>query len=275
VRRFALPFGKWLAPRSELRLRRAHRVRDEILFGWIDERVKLGEGAPDDALTAIVADVAGAGAGTNERRERRRAARDKLFILLLGGVKTTPIALISLWNFLARSPESERRLHEELETVLGGRQPGADDLPRLPFLSQVVQETLRLHPPATALSRTSPNPIDLESAPARIPAHCSVGVSPWLIQRDERFFPRPLDFTPERWDGGTESASQRAYFPFGLGARRCIGEQFALLEVKLMVAAIAQRVRLVPAPGARLRLEVSTTLRATRPLPMRVEPRSR
>jgi cytochrome P450 len=273
--RVALPFGEWLdwlpLP-TNLRLRAAARTLDEILYTWIDQRATLPPPWPDDALSAV---SAGIDASTPEGQARRRAARDKLLMLLVAGVETTASALASVWYLLGQTADAERALHREIDTVLGGRLPTCEDLRGLSFLTDVIREALRLQPPTSSVSRRARCPVELRSIPARIPADCSVGLSQWQIHHDARFFDRPEVFAPERWaDGEHDAVPEGAYFPFGLGGRRCIGEHFALLEMKLTVAVIAQRARLVIPRGVEMPLSVSTTVRPKGALLATVEPRS-
>jgi cytochrome P450 len=273
--RIALPFGEWLdrlpLP-TNLRWRAAARTLDETFYAWIDGRVAAPDPKPSDALTAL---TTGIDAGTPEGQARRRAARDALLVFLFAGVDTTASALASVWYLLARAPEAERALHREIDAVLGGRLPDWDHLAKLPFLMHVVEEALRLHPPVPSVSRRPLCPVELSSRPATIPMNCSLSLSQWHIHHDDRFFARPDAFLPERWeDGNRDAVPEGAYFPFGLGGKRCIGEHFALLEMRLTLAVIAQRFRLVIPPGVEMPLTVSTSARPKHPLRAVVEART-
>src|SRR4029077_385120 len=138
------------------------------------------------------------------------------------------------------------------------------DAAQLSFLGRVIQEALRLYPPIPSLSRRARCPVELSGA--TVPAEASVGLSQWQIHRDERFFTQPGTFDPDRWgrDDGGGVLREDAYFPFGLGARRCIGERYALVEMKLMVATIAQRWRLRVPERAGMKLDMSAAARPER-----------
>jgi pentalenene oxygenase len=271
VHRIALPLAS-LLERLPLRGKRGWRAArerlDAVIAVWIRERRAAAEPRPDDVLTAITADL--------DRHESapgaaHRAALDRIVSLLFAGIETTASGLASVWFLLSRHPAVERRLHEELDAVLAGRPPTIEDAPRLVVLAQIVRETLRLHPPVASISRTSRCPVTLDGA--EVAAGWSVGLSPWQLHRDERYFPDAEAFTPERWEAARGGAREDAYFPFALGGRRCIGEHFALIEMTLTIAAIAQRWRLVVPDDVDLQLKVSTTVRLRSGLPARALPR--
>jgi cytochrome P450 len=168
--------------------------------------------------------------------------RDEAMTIFLAGHETTAVALTWTWMLLARDPAVERKLHAELDEVLGDRLPTVDDLERLPYMGRVLQESLRLYPPAWLIGRRVL--VDVELGGFLIPAGSIVILSPWVTQRDARFFAEPLRFDPDRWTADAEAVRPGfTYFPFGGGIRRCIGESFALMEAKLLLATIARRWR--------------------------------
>jgi cytochrome P450 len=137
----------------------------------------------------------------------------------------------------------DAQLAEEVHTVVGGRAPTVDDLPRLRFTEQVVSEALRLYPPAYAIGREAL--ADCEISGYRVPAGTTIYVSPWVMHRDPRWFDNPQAFRPERWAGSLAKQLPRfAYMPFGGGPRICIGNRFAMMEAVLILATVAQRFRL-------------------------------
>jgi cytochrome P450 len=185
--------------------------------------------------------------------------RNELITFVLAGHETTATALTWAWSLLATHPEVERRLHAELDTVLADRAPTFEDLPRLRYTANVFAEALRLYPPAAAFARRPTEPVVLGGY--RIPRGASIFVSPFVTQRNPRYFPEPLSFRPERWEG--EPPQKFAFFPFGGGSKMCIGEPFARTEGILVLATLARRFRLrldgnaeiVPGPSALLRPE--------------------
>ena len=153
------------------------------------------------------------------------------------------MALVWTWYLLARHREVAARLAGELQQALRGRAPTLADLPRLPYTEMVVREAMRLYPPAPGFTR---EPIeDVTIGGYEVPKGSLVTVITWALHRDPRFFPDPERFDPERFGPGWEERVPRfAYLPFGGGPRVCIGNGFAMMEARLIVAAVAQRYRL-------------------------------
>jgi cytochrome P450 len=169
--------------------------------------------------------------------------RNELMTLLFAGHETTANAFCWTWLLLAQNPDKADRLRDELRLALGGRSPVAKDLERLPYAQAVVNESLRLFPPVWFLGRFLQTDWTIDGR--RFPVGTGVMVSPWVTQRDARFFSEPKKFEPERWADDLERRLPRgSYFPFGDGPRVCIGRPLALLELVLVVATIAQRFRL-------------------------------
>ena len=186
--------------------------------------------------------------------------RDELVTMLLAGHDTTALALTWTWVLLAQHPAVEQRLHDELDRVLQGRIPNADDTAGLVYTNQVIRESMRLYPPAWLITRRAAEQVEIGGY--AIPAGANVLISPWLTQRDERFYDRGEAFDPDRWSNGTAKGMPKfAYFPFGGGPRMCIGAGFALMEALILLAVIAQEFRLTLVPGQNLKPWPSITLR--------------
>jgi cytochrome P450 len=161
---------------------------------------------------------------------------------------------------LATHPEAQQKLHAELDNTLGGRLPSAADIGQLPYTNMIVREAMRLYPPAWVISRRAAE--NVEVGGYTLPAGSNIVVSPWVTHRDERFFPNPNEFRPERWSAGQENALPKfAYFPFGGGPRMCIGNNFALMEAAVLLAAVAQRFRVSLVQGHKVEPFASITLR--------------
>ncbi len=186
--------------------------------------------------------------------------RDEVKTLLLAGHETTANTLSWAWFLLSRHPEVNRCLQAELSQTLGGRLPNMDDLSDLPYTRMVIQETLRLRPPAWILSRLAENEDELGGY--HIPTGAHVTVSPYFMHHHPGFWENPEGFDPERFTP-QRSANRPAYayFPFGGGQRMCIGRDFALTEATLILASIASRYRLDIVPGQTAEMEPSITLR--------------
>ena len=187
--------------------------------------------------------------------------RDESMTLFLAGHETTALTLSWAWYMLSENPAAEARLHEELHGVLAGRAPRIADLERLPYLRAVINETLRLYPAAYIVARTSIAPCTI--AGYDFPADTTMIMAQWVMHRDPRYFDDPEAFRPERWLDGLENRLPAgAYFPFGDGPRRCIGQGFALLESALVLATIAQKYSFKLVPGHPVVPEPLVTLRA-------------
>jgi cytochrome P450 len=199
--------------------------------------------------------------------------RDEVITLLLAGHETTALNLSWSWYLLAEHPEVERKLHAELDTVLGGRAPLAGDLPKLQYTDQIIRETLRLYPPAWRIFRRTEDALQIGDY--TLPAGSNIVMSQWVTHRDSRWFSEPERFIPERWNEAASGKLPRfAYFPFGGGPRVCIGAGFAMMEAILLLATIAQRFRMRLTPNQRIVPMPSITLRPKNGIRMRLEGRS-
>lgn len=198
--------------------------------------------------------------------------RDEALTIFLAGHETTANALTWTLYLLSQHPEVEARLHEEVDRVLAGRQPGLADVPQLAYTEQVLKESMRLYPPAWSFARQPLENVELGGY--TIPARSTVVISSYVIHRDPRFFPDPERFDPERFAPHNEEQIHKyAYLPFGGGPRICIGNNFAMMEAKLILASIAQRYRLRLAPGHRVEPEPLVTMRPKYGMKMILEAR--
>ena len=157
-------------------------------------------------------------------------------------------------------PEVEARLADELDAVLGGRTPRADDVPRLTFTRQVVQEAMRLYPPAWGIAREALDEIELGGY--RIPRGTQIFMVQYVTHRDPRFFAQPEEFLPDRWSPAeAKKIPKYAYFPFGGGSRHCIGSSFAMMEATVLLAVLMQRCHFELVPEHPIELQPAVTLR--------------
>jgi cytochrome P450 len=185
--------------------------------------------------------------------------RDEILTLFLAGHETTANALAWTWYLLAKHPESEQAFFEELDRVLGGRAPTAEDVDSLPFTYAVLAESMRLYPPAWLIGRMSIK--GFEMGGRHFPANSIFFVSPWIMHRDARFWGEPKEFVPERWMPPSPDRPRMVYIPFGGGPRVCIGERFAWMEGVLLLARIGQTWRFRLAPEAKIVPQPLITLR--------------
>jgi len=176
-----------------------------------------------------------------------KQVRDEVMTLMLAGHETTANALTWTWYELSRNPGALAQLADELDRVLGGREVTVDDLPSLPFNLAVLEEAMRLHPPAYITGREAKR--DIELGGHQLPSGSIVLVYIRGIHRRAEYYPDPLAFRPERMLPEAKKARPRHhYLPFGAGPRVCIGSHFALIEAQLALATMAQhaRVRVIP-----------------------------
>lgn len=250
-----------------VRFRRARARLDSTILRIIAERRRSGDDRGDLLGMLLAArDVEGDGGAMTDEQ-----LRDETLTLFLAGHETTANALAWTWHLLGANPEAEARFHAELDSVLAGRVPAAEDAALLPYTRGVFAEAMRLHPPAYLIGR---EPIDdVEVGGYRLRRGSVLLTSPYLAHRDARFWDAPGEFRPERWSPEAEAAIPRfAYFPFGGGVRKCIGEGFAWMEGILALATLGQRWRLRPVPGREPGRAPLITLRVS-DLWMRAEPR--
>lgn len=264
----ALKLPAWIPTRRNLRERRAVARLDRILRGLILARRASGE-CRADLLSVLLAAV---DAATGVRISDQQL-RDEMMTLFLAGQDTTANALTWTWYLLARHPEVEARLQEELQCVLAGRAPSVADLARLVYTGMIIQESMRLYPPAPQFAR---EPIeDVTIGGFEVPRGSLITVSTYALHRDPRFFPDPERFDPDRFAPGWEGRIPRyAYLPFGGGPRICIGNGFAMMEARLILATFAQRCKFSLEPPAEIAPRQLVTLRPDRPVRMRVRRRA-
>ncbi len=229
---------------------------DNTIYRIIQERRASGEDKGDLLSMLLLAqDVEGDGGKMDNEQ-----VRDEAMTLFLAGHETTANALSWTWYLLAQHPVVEAKLHQELAAVLAGRSPTIEDLPQLKYTEMVLAETMRLYPPSWILGRTAIKDYQVGGYP--VPAGSTVFMSQYLMHRDRRYYPEPNRFDPERWTPeGRESRPKFAYFPFGGGPRMCIGETFAWMEGKLLLATLAQQWTMQLEPGQQIGLQPLVTLR--------------
>lgn len=229
------------------------RARSEGTVGRDDLLARLLEARDDD------------GGGMSDGQ-----LRDELMTLFLAGHETTALALAYTCWLLAEHPEAQARLHSEVDRVLGGRAPTPADLPDLPQVDAAVREAMRLYPPAWAIGRQTLAPLRLGGV--TVPAGHQITLSPWVMQRDPRWWVGATRFRPDRWlDGETETLPRMAYLPFGGGPRVCVGQHFAQMELVLVLARLLQHRTLAPVPGFVPTLVPAVTLRPRRGIWIRLD----
>ncbi len=259
---FALPLALPLP--SHRRLQRATRELDRVVFEIIEQR-RASDGNQADLLAMLMeARDADTGEGMTTQQ-----LRDEVMTFVLAGHETTAMALSWTWYLLAQHPEIEERLCAEIAKAVGDRVPTIDDLPRLQYARQVVEEVMRLYPPVWGFVRQAIQ--EDRIAGYRIGKGAIVNIVPYVTHRHPAFWDDPDRFDPDRFT--SERVRERpkfAYLPFSGGPRLCIGNEFALMEAQLVVAMTLQRYRLrLTAERPVVEPEVQLTLRPRGGMPMR------
>jgi cytochrome P450 len=226
-------------------MRRAIRTLDTFITGIIRDRRASGEDKGDLlSMLLLAVDDQGDGTGMTDQQ-----ARDEAVTLFNAGHDSTSAALAWTCYFIARYPAVQERLREEMEAVLGGRAATLEDLPRLTFAGTVVKESLRIFPPTPALINREAI-TEVEVGGYQVPRGGVIILSPYVTQRDPRWFPEPERFDPDRFGPGrVEDIPEYAYFPFGAGPHVCVGNTFAMMEITLVVATLVQRFPVELMPG--------------------------
>ena len=226
---FPLPLKRQVGP--------AKAALEEIIDRLLQEHL-LSSNGRTDLLTTLLDPEAN---GTSPKGVQQ--VRDEAMTMLLAGHETTATTTALGWYLLSTNPAQEERFHAELDSVLGGRAPGAEDLERLPYTRAIVKETLRLYPASWIFGRSLVT--DFELGGELLPARAGLLVSPWVIHRSPELYEDPAAFRPERWvDGSTEGLPKYSFLPFGGGQRKCIGENFSQTEMAIILATVGQSWRM-------------------------------
>jgi cytochrome P450 len=261
-----LPLPMWIPTPANLRARRAVRQLDAVIYRIIHERRQSGVDH-GDLLSLLLRARDEDGAVMTDTQ-----LRDEAMTLFLAGHETTALVLSWTWYLMSQHPDIEQKLWAELDIVLGGRLPTVDDWPKLKYTEWIALESMRLYPPAYVIGREAT--VDCTIGGYHVPAGTTTLLPQWVVHRDARFFDEPERFWPERWgEEKIKALPKFAYFPFGGGPRICIGNQFAMMELVLILATIAQRFRFRLEPGKTVTPQAVFTLRPTPGVPGVIEPR--
>lgn len=232
----------WVPTPGRARIREAAAVIDAEV-GRVVARHRDGDGERPDLLSRLLTAVDESGVPLDDKE-----IRDESVTLYIGGHETTSSTLVWAWYLLSRNPRARAALTEELDRILGDREPGIADFARLTYTQSVVKETLRLYPTIWLITGVAKEGARLGGVP--VAEGTRVWSSQWVTHRDGRFFPEPEEFRPERWDPADgDDIPEYAWFPFGGGPRACLGARFAMVEAVLVLAVLARRFDLDMDPG--------------------------
>lgn len=261
------PPPKKLPIRMNRALWRGMKGMDQVIDEILEERAQSSEERLD--LLAMLLGARDADGSELSPQE----IHDQIITLLLAGHETTALSLSYTFMLLGWNPRVVEKIQQELEEVLGDRALEIGDLRNLTYLNQVIQEALRMYPPAAITVRQAIKEDTI--AGYTIPVGAQVVIPIWGMHHDTRFWDRPYAFNPERWDADSSVERPRySFFPFGGGNRVCIGEQFARMEMQIVMATILRKFTprtLIQSPP---HLNLLVTMRPETPIRMELQPRS-
>jgi cytochrome P450 len=256
----------WLPLPKNFRFKRAMKTLDGLVYRLIEEHRASDDREADLLGMLISATDEGDGQGLTTRQ-----LRDEVMTLVLAGFETTANALTWTLYLLSRHPDVARRVEEEANRVLAGRSPTFEDLPALEYTERVLQESMRLYPPAWCFEREAVE--DDEFGGYKVPAGTTIAVCPYALHRNRAYWEEPEKFDPDRFlPERSNSRSRFAYLPFGDGPRICIGKGFAMMEAKIVLAMIAASFRFELAGDNPVELDPGITLRPLHGMPMKIAP---
>ena len=258
-----------LLPRFQgFRIRLAARKIHRVLEGLIDDILNK-KGAPEASLMRSMTEAANAGDAPTMDRQ---AFRNEAAVLFMAGHETTANTLAWAWFLISQDAETERRLHEEVDAVLGEAPAVYADYEKLPFTRAVIEETLRLYPPVPLQGRVASG--DGMIGGTTVKTGDLILLNAWLMHRHRKLWTDPDVFSADRFlPGGSGIPSRYAYVPFSIGPRVCTGAAFGLLEAVLCLATLARKVRLRLRPGWVVEPSCRLSLRPGEFLPMQIEAR--
>ncbi len=258
---------KWIPTPKRARTARLIGELDAIIQRFIDQRRKNGEDRGDLLSMLMLAE------DENGEHMSDKQLRDEVMTLFFAGHETTANTLTWAWYLLSQHPEARTKLWQEVDSVLEGRAPTLADLSKLPYTDQIIKESLRLYPPAPGMNR---EPVeDVTIGGYTVPKGVQLSLSIYAMQRSDRYFDHPEDFDPERFSPEREKQIPRyAYLPFGGGPRVCIGNMFAMMEARLVLAAVAARYDLALLPEPQVVPEQLVTIRPKFGMQMRLVART-
>lgn len=256
-------FPKIIMPFSELldylplpsmrKLRKEIKFLDETIYDLVRHR-KENRDDKNDLLNVLL----------NTKDENgddfftARQIRDELITFFIAGQETTSNSLCWTYYLLSQNPDVEKRLHSEIVSVIGDKLPAIDNVKKLKLAENIFNESLRMYPPAWIIARRAKNDYKIKNY--TVPAGSDIYMSQYVMHHDSRFFTDPYKFKPERWEERSD-LPRFAFFPFGGGTRRCIGEPFAYIEAVLLMSVISQKWELTLHHGFKVEMEPFITIR--------------
>ncbi len=254
----------WMPVKANRDFRKAGKDLDSVIYSFIESRRKLKE-HPNDLLSMLMDAV---DEETGERMSDLQL-RDECMTIFLAGHETTSLSLSWFWMLMDQHPEEEQKLCDELKTVLDGRTPTFADIPRLKYTKQLIEESMRLYPPAWTVGRKSLAADEIDGY--KISPSQNMMLMTYIVHRHPDYWEEPDKFKPERFnDENAKSIKKFAYFPFGGGPRLCIGNSFAMMEMQLVIATLAQRFKFRRTESHEIEKDALVTMRPKGGIKMKV-----
>ncbi len=260
---FKLP--PWVPTPGNIRMQMKRRILDDTIFKIIDERRK-NKGDYNDLLTMLM-EVEDA--DTAERMTNKQL-RDEVITIFLAGHETTANALSFALYLLAQHPEVKQKIADETGQVIGSNEITYENVSKLSYTMMVIKEAMRLYPPVWGITRDAAKEDIIGGY--RIKKGDSIAMSPYAVHRLEKYWENPLKFDPERFSPERMKGIHRyAWFPFGGGQRLCIGNNFALMEMQIVLALMCSQFNFTVAEGFKVELEPLVTLRPKNGMMLKLE----
>ena len=265
--RALMPAPKWLPTPGNSRQRRAVQEIQQLLMEIIQERKAQKDHDGDDLLARLLLARDEKGNAMSDQQ-----VLDECLTVFVAGHETTAVALTWAWVLLLQHPDKLEKLQQEVHNTLNGASMHLGALAQMPYLNQVVKETLRLYPPAPGFGRTPTEPFSLNGSEFK-PGDILM-FSIYALHRQKDFYPHPEQFQPERFAADAEQPPRYAYAPFGAGPRTCVGNHFALLEIQMVLATMVQFLEISLAPNQQIEPVTLVTLRPRDGVRIRVHSRA-
>jgi cytochrome P450 len=251
---------------GDLAFRETIQQIDHTVYRFIRERRQNPSDANDLLNMLLDARDEESGEGMSDQQ-----VRDEVFTVFMAGYETTSTVMAWVWYLIWQHPEVERRLQREVSDVLNERTPTFEDLPRLTYTKTIIEEAMRMYPPGWMIPRSTLADDTIGGLPVK--AGTTVLISPYVVHRHPDFWEDAERFDPDRFAAG-RTITRHASLPFGEGPRLCIGNSFAMMEMQLTVAMIAQQYRLSLQPGITIQPTTTPVLRPNNDLLMHLRPRA-
>ena len=265
----SMPIPAWLPIPSNWAMKQQIQVIDHYLSPLIAQR-RQSQTDHGDVLSMLIQAQSADPTGLLTDHQ----VRNEVLNLFAAGYEVTAHTLAFTLYLISQAPAVETRLLAELDRVLGHRAIAVSDLEQMPYLEQVLKESMRLLPVTTVVSRQAIEPVVLGDV--TLAKNSLVLIAPWTLHRRADYFPNPLEFDPDRFERDrTEAIPKYAYLPFSAGPRSCIGGAFAMMQMRINLATILQRYRLRTIAGYQLEPLYRFNMRPKHGLPMLLQARER